>query len=201
MSSGGRTTPSAHPFVRARPSAGLSRFLPGVLWGGNGGSGIGEEDPESISAVALGEVDETGRDVWALTETRLQRWRLLAEGSEQRVSEERIDRIISRAVKVAFAGSAPKDEYEFDLELVDLVTARYVGSFAFSAHSDLACSSEELLTLVSFAGNEDKDVLVRGDHPRRIYVIVRISYTTDSPEVVGISAVPYQSVSLTPIRD
>jgi hypothetical protein len=105
---------------------GLSRFLPGVLWGGVSNAAVVDDDVAAISALSLGEVDETGRDVWALTETNLQRWRLLAEGSEQLISDDRVDEVIGRAVKVAFAGSAPKDDYEFGLELLDVVAIQCV---------------------------------------------------------------------------
>jgi nuclear pore complex protein Nup133 len=135
VSSGGRTTPTAHLFVRERQTAtGLSRFLPGVLWGG-AASSIVDEDVAAISAIALGEVEETGRDVWALTETNLQRWRLLAEGAEQLMSDDRIDEMVGRAIKVALTNSAPKDDYEFGLELLDVATPEYVLPWIARSHA------------------------------------------------------------------
>jgi hypothetical protein len=41
-------------------------------------------------------------------------------------------------------------------------------------------------------------VLARGDHPRRIYVVARVSYANAVAVVAGgVSIVPYQSVSFT----
>jgi nuclear pore complex protein Nup133 len=124
VSSGGKTIPVAHPFARARRSSGFSRFL--LSWSASSDSTTGADGreklaQENIPALTLGALDDDySRDVWVLMATRVQRWRFLADGSEQLVSDEFVDEAISRAVKVAFV-TAPRDDGALDLELLDLV--------------------------------------------------------------------------------
>ena len=51
-----------------------------------------------------------------------------------------------------------------------------------------------MAVLVSFAGQEDDSILDLVNHPRRIYALVHLTYTSGAFAVTATKSVPYQSV-------
>jgi nuclear pore complex protein Nup133 len=114
-SSGGKHHLTLHLFSRPQPSGGLSRFLPSIF----SPSTTAPAQPENIAALALGARAEGGKDVWALLETRLQRWTVSDEGWEELAFDYDIEEGISIAIRNAFP-NAPQEDAALDLELLDL---------------------------------------------------------------------------------
>ena len=67
----------------------------------------------------------TGRVVWAMVDTRLQQWNMSVEGWEELLLEEEIGEQARNAIRDQFP-SAPKEDFELDLELLDLKVQGYV---------------------------------------------------------------------------
>ena len=63
----------------------------------------------------------TGRVIWALVDTRLQQWNMSIESWEELLLEEDLGEQVRNAVWEQFP-SAPREEVELDLELLDLKT-------------------------------------------------------------------------------
>ncbi|EIN07336.1 hypothetical protein PUNSTDRAFT_71669 [Punctularia strigosozonata HHB-11173 SS5] len=170
-SSGGRSTLSAHPF--SRPSSGiLSRLL--------FSSSSPLTEPGTINAICIGERSAAGKDVWALIDTRLQKWNMSDEGWEELLTDEELADIIRPALRDTLGSAAAVgDDARMDLELLDLAIER----------------TGQLVILVSFAGVEDSYVVGQGSSPRRIYAIVRVAYRAGEAKVQKIGAVPYHSTS------
>lgn len=115
-SSGGKHHLSTHVFSRPSSSLSLTRLLPG-FWSTQ------ELQPQrgNVNAVAVCDLarDATGRVVWALADTRLQQWNMSVEGWEELLLEEDIGEQTRAAVREYFP-SAPQEDVELDLELLDL---------------------------------------------------------------------------------
>lgn len=77
-------------------------------------------EPGNIAAVALGTKSNLGTDIWALVESRVQKWNVAAEGWEEFVSQEDIAAAIQPAIQNTLR-SPPK---YLDLELLDLAVDR-----------------------------------------------------------------------------
>ncbi|EGO21494.1 hypothetical protein SERLADRAFT_451525, partial [Serpula lacrymans var. lacrymans S7.9] len=167
-----------HPRVFSRPQASslsLSRLLPN-LWSTAPPSIQSESG--NISAIALGESNSLGKEIWSLVDTRIQKWNMSIEGWEEILLDEELAGIIRPAIRRAFS-SAPADNSTLDLELLDLAVER-LGT---------------LVILVSYAGIEEGNAMDVGSHPRRIYALVRLAFISDIFKVENISSVPYQSTS------
>ncbi|KAH9946079.1 uncharacterized protein BXZ73DRAFT_86275 [Epithele typhae] len=174
-SSGGRYHLSTQAF--GRPSGGslsLTRLLPG-FWS------TPELQPTAgnINAVAVANLARgaTGRIVWALVDTRLQQWNMSVEGWDELLAEEDISEQLRVAVWEHFQ-TAPKDEVELDLELLDLKLQ----------------GSHDMIMLVSFAGREDYSSESES-LPRRIYAVISLKHLPGSFQVLKVRPVPYQSTS------
>ena len=113
--SGGRYHLTSRIFSRPQSSLSLSRFLPS-LWS----SPASQVEPGNIAAVALGTKSNLGTDIWALVESRVQRWNIAAEGWEEFASQEDIAALIQPAIQDTLR-SPPK---YLDLELLDLAVDR-----------------------------------------------------------------------------
>ena len=127
-SSGGKIHLNSHLFSRPSPALTLTNFLPS-LWSAGSTSTI-QPATGNISALALGEVSPTGeREVWALVNTRIQKWKMSVEGWEEVVLDEEVAGLLRGSIRDNF-DSAPMDDSELDLELVDLAvdTEKYVFS-------------------------------------------------------------------------
>ena len=122
--SGGRYHLTSRIFSRPQSSLSLSRFLPS-LWS----SPTTQIEAGNIAAVALGTKSNLGTDIWALVESRVQRWNVAAEGWEEFVSQEDIAAAIQPAIQNTLR-APPK---YLDLELLDLVVDRFDSVFMYLA--------------------------------------------------------------------
>lgn len=189
-STGGKHHVTSHPFSRSTGnSLSLTSLIPG-LW--SSPSGLVPQSGNA-NAVAIGEPSE----VWALVDTRLQKWTMSLEGWEEVIFDEDLAGIIAPAVRDAFY-TAPHDS--LDLELLDLAIERYARLILGldSCVLNSLSSSGKLVILASYAGKDDKTVMDIVE-PRRIYALLRISHGLDSFKIESISSVPYQSVRFHPV--
>ena len=113
--SGGRYHLAFRIFSRPQSSLSLSRFLPS-LWS----SPTSQVEVGNIASVALGTKSNLGTDIWALVESRVQRWNVAAEGWEEFTLQEDIAAVIQPAIQNTLR-SPPK---YLDLELLDLAIDR-----------------------------------------------------------------------------
>ena len=121
-SSGGKIHLNSHLFSRPSPALTLTNFLPS-LWSAGSTSTI-QPTAGNISALALGEVSPTGeKEVWALVNTRIQKWKMSVEGWEEVVLDEEVADLLRGSIRDNF-DSAPADDSELDLELVDLAVEK-----------------------------------------------------------------------------
>ncbi|GBE81938.1 hypothetical protein SCP_0403120 [Sparassis crispa] len=136
-------------------------------------------DAGNINSIALGisNKTESARDVWAVIETRVQKWRMHIEGWEELLLDDDLGDAIRTAIREAFV-SASQPDMDLDLELLDLKLE----------------SPSNLVILVSYAAQED-DEMETLTHPRRIYAIIHVRYGGKSFQVEKAQAVPYQSTA------
>ncbi|KAI0322245.1 Non-repetitive/WGA-negative nucleoporin C-terminal-domain-containing protein [Amylostereum chailletii] len=168
-SSGGKYHITSRLFSRLQPSLSLTRFLPS-LWSTQ------PLQPESgnIAAIALGVQSNIGRDVWAIVDTRIQKWHMATEGWEDLLQEDELLPVIKPAILGNLGQTSSTDAY-LDIELLDMVVE----------------STGRLDILVSHAPfGEDKEM---GHAPRRIYLVLQVTALSDSFEVERLISVPYQS--------
>ncbi|KII88453.1 hypothetical protein PLICRDRAFT_110437 [Plicaturopsis crispa FD-325 SS-3] len=174
-SSGGKHHLATHIFARPAAGLSLSRLIPSLF-------AAAPLEPESgnINAVALGaEQAGAGREIWALVETRVQRWNMSDEGWEELGVDEELADLVRPALRAVFT-NASKDDRTLDLELLDLAID----------------SGGVLIILVSYAGIEEEDGMdIGAAHPRRIYALVKVTCTFDTFAVADVVGVPYQSTS------
>jgi nuclear pore complex protein Nup133 len=74
----------------------------------------------NIAAIALGAKTNRGTEIWALVESRVQKWNVTAEGWEEFVLQEDIVAILRPTIQNTLR--APSDY--LDLELLDLAVDR-----------------------------------------------------------------------------
>jgi nuclear pore complex protein Nup133 len=139
----------------------------------------------NTNAITLGATTATGIDVWALVETRVQKWNMSTEGWEEIVLDQDIGGIIRPVIRETHP-SAPLDDSSLDLELLD---------FAFEKHSLVNANLGRMVILISYAGKEDSMGITTAD-PRRVYALVWVSYSSGAFSVENVSIVPYQSVCI-----
>ena len=163
---------SFHAFSRPQSSLSFSRIFP--LWS----SGT-QTERGYINSVALGNVTPIGREIWVVVDTRIQLWSLRFEGYEELISEEDLCESMREAIQeFTPAGSRRGSGVELDVELLDLVIE----------------SSSKVVLLVSYAGVDDENSMMISNNPRRIYALIRFSYTANAFTAEGVIVVPYQSV-------
>jgi nuclear pore complex protein Nup133 len=68
---------------------------------------------------------EGGQELWALVDSRLQRWDVKLEGWEEIVLEKELISLVRRAMRDTFRHGIERDDAKLDLELVDLATEGY----------------------------------------------------------------------------
>ncbi|KAF8212214.1 hypothetical protein K438DRAFT_1708496 [Mycena galopus ATCC 62051] len=180
-SAGGKHHLTPHAF--SRPSSGLSlaRLIPSFFSPSPSGSQPLTPEVGNISSIALGGQTPTGgRELWALVDTRVQRWEMKSEGWEEPLLDEEIAEVARSALRTAFGPSVEQDNSQLDLELVDI-----------------AIDGEgKLVILVSYAGREELPVMAMDiGGIRRIYALIRLSYLGEVFKVDGVRNVPYQSTS------
>ncbi|TFY77168.1 hypothetical protein EWM64_g6840, partial [Hericium alpestre] len=169
-SSGGKYHLTARMFSRPTSSMSFSRFLPS-LWS----SQILQPESGNITAIALGEHNSVGRDLWALVDSRIQKWNLANEGWEEIVQEEDVASVILPAIKEMLP-NVDQNTY-LDLELLDVAVE----------------ASGQLVFLTSYSGTIEDGGMGVDMTPRRIYALVRVSGSPGFLSVEKIITVPYQS--------
>ncbi|KAH9900978.1 Non-repetitive/WGA-negative nucleoporin C-terminal-domain-containing protein [Cubamyces lactineus] len=174
-SSGGKYHLAVHPFGRPQSALSLSRLLPSFL-------SETEQQPQRgfISAVVAGELARgaAGRNVWALVDLRIQQWDMSVEGWEKLLMEEDIGDQTRAAVREHFP-NAPGSDVELDLELLDLKLQ----------------GSDDMVMLVSWAGQDEEAATEFATNPRRVYAIVYLRHLPGAFTITKVQAVPYQSTS------
>ncbi|KNZ71793.1 Nucleoporin [Termitomyces sp. J132] len=176
VSSGGQRHLSSHVFARPSHSISLSRLLPSIFSSGSATNTFSHS--RNVSAIALGAKTGTGgREIWAIVDTRLQRWTISPEGWEQLSLESDVLAILSAAVRKAFGTRVDADDQKVDLELVDL-----------------AVDGEALAVLVSYAAAEDEmSMVLDGRSVKRVYALAHITSREKVFTVNTVRSVPYQS--------
>lgn len=97
----------------------------------------------NVSALAC-EVETTvGKEIWVLVNTRLQKWIMALEGWEELELDEEMLGNVRSAVRDAFPLASP-DNSKLDLELLDLILARYVEPTEWSCSHLPSCLSIDL---------------------------------------------------------
>jgi nuclear pore complex protein Nup133 len=117
-SAGGKQHIAHFPFSHNQGNGrGLGRLIPG-LWS----SSVGVvPHPGNVNAVAL---SPSTSDLWALVDTRVQKFSMSAEGWEEIIMDEDLAGIVRPAIREKF-NSAPDDDRSMDLELLDLTVEMY----------------------------------------------------------------------------
>ncbi|KAG6866953.1 hypothetical protein C0991_003869 [Blastosporella zonata] len=176
-SSGGKHHLTQHVFARPLPSLSLSRLLPS-FFSSSTTPNIVYGHSRNISAIALGaKTGAGGREVWAVVDTRLQRWSMSPEGWEQLLMEGDLLGILSAAVRKEFGSRVDVDDQKVDLEIVDL-----------------AVDGQALAILVSYAAAEDEmSMALDGRTVRRVYALVHITIPEGTFVANSVRSVPYQS--------
>ena len=131
--------------------------------------------------MALGNATPTGREIWIAVDTRIQLWNLRFEGYEELISDEDLGESIREVIQdFTPATSRRGSGVELDVEFLDVVPE----------------NSSKVVLLVSYAGVDDENSMMVSNNPRRIYALVRLSYTTNSFAIEDAIVVPYQSVGV-----
>jgi nuclear pore complex protein Nup133 len=76
----------------------------------------------NIAAIALGTKTNLGVDIWALVESRVQRWHVAAEGCEELTLQEDVGVVLRQAIQDTLRAPSAY----LDLELLDLAVDRLV---------------------------------------------------------------------------
>jgi nuclear pore complex protein Nup133 len=172
-STGGKYHLTSHAFSRPQSSLSLTRIFP--LWSSNP-----QTERGYVSSVALGNATPAGREIWVAVDTRVQLWSLRFEGYEELISEEDLGESIREAIQEFTPATSRRGSgVELDVELLDIVPESSLG----------------VVLLVSYAGVDDENSMMVSSNPRRIYALIRLSYTTNSFATEDAIVVPYQSVS------
>ncbi|KAK7014839.1 methyltransferase type 11 [Favolaschia claudopus] len=180
-SAGGKHHLTPHAF--SRPSGGLSlaRLIPSFLSSAPTGSQTLTPELGNVSSLAIGgETPTGGRELWALVDTRVQRWELKSEGWEEPHLDEDLADITRSALRTAFGAKVEEDNSRLDLELVDIAVD----------------GEGKLVVLVSYAGREERPIMAMDTGGvRRMYALIRLSYLAEIFRVDGVRNIPYQSTS------
>ncbi|KAH9981165.1 Non-repetitive/WGA-negative nucleoporin C-terminal-domain-containing protein [Lactifluus volemus] len=166
--SGGRHHFTSRLFSRPQSSLSLSRFLPS-LWS----SPTSQAEAGNIAAIALGAKTNLGTEIWALVESRVQKWNVAVEGWEEFMLQEDIAAALLPPIQNTLR--APSDY--LDLELLDLAV-------------DI---SGKLLILTSHGDAGEHEEMSYNSTPRRIYNVAQISMSAGILQVEKLIGVPYQS--------
>ncbi|KAF8892544.1 Non-repetitive/WGA-negative nucleoporin C-terminal-domain-containing protein [Infundibulicybe gibba] len=178
-SAGGKYHLASHAFSRPTPSMSFSRLIPSIFSTSTPSSRVISAEPGNISSITMGAQTSTGgRDIWALVDTRVQRWDMKSEGWEELLIDSEITNNLRIAVRETFGEGVEKDNARLDLELVDLAID----------------SDGGLVILVSYAGTESYLTMDMGG-VRRMYALIRATCLGETFKVDNVKSVPYQSTS------
>lgn len=168
---------SHHAFAKPTSSMSFSRFLPAIF----SPSTASSTEPGNVSGVALAgkKTLSGGHAVWALVDSRLQKWDMKLDGWEDLLFDEDVITLLRSALRARLSG-IEQDNSKLDLELVDLAAGKV----------------DDLYILVSYAGNEAANSALM-DLPamRRLYALIYVSYDANGFNVTHVRAVPYQCTS------
>ncbi|KAI0302174.1 Non-repetitive/WGA-negative nucleoporin C-terminal-domain-containing protein [Russula brevipes] len=166
--SGGRYHLTSRLFARTQSSLSLSRFLPSI-WS----SQAPQAEAGNIAAIALGAKTNLGTDIWALVESRIQKWNVAAEGWEELTLQEDVGVVLRHAIQ----DTLRVPPAYLDLELLDLAVD----------------SSGKLLVLTSHGDTGEHEDMAYSSTPRRTYNVAQISMSSGLLQVEKLIGVPYQS--------
>lgn len=173
-STGGKYHLTSRVFSQPQSPLSLTRIFP--LWSSNA-----QTERGYINSVALGNATSSGREIWVAVDTRIQLWNLRFEGYEELISEEDLGESIREAIQEFTPATSRRGSgVELDVELLDIVLE----------------SSSNVVLLVSYAGTDDENSMMVSNNPRRIYALIRFSYTANAFAAEYVIVVPYQSVSV-----
>lgn len=175
-STAGKQYLTHHAFARPALAISFSRLLPSIF-----STSSSSLESGNVNSVALGpKTLSGGREVWALVDTRLQKWDMKLEGWEDLLLDEDVLNVVRRALRTHLPG-VEGDNSRLDLELVDLAVG----------------NEGDLSVLVSYAASEDENAMAidtRG--VRRLYAIVYVAYIAGTFDVTQVRQIPYQCVSI-----
>ncbi|KAF9265417.1 methyltransferase type 11 [Marasmius fiardii PR-910] len=181
-STGGKYHITSRIFSKPAPQYTLTRLIPSIFSQSSSTSNgqIGLESG-NVSALALGAITvEGGREIWALVDSRVQKWDMKLEGWEEVVFDEDIAEAVRSAVRRTFGDSVEEDDAKLDLELVDLAVD----------------GANKLVVLVSYAGKEQYDIMAMDvGSIKRIYILVQLSLIGSTFKSESVRGIPYQSTS------
>ncbi|KAF7294905.1 Methyltransferase type 11 [Mycena indigotica] len=175
-STGGKHHLTLHAFSRPATGLSLSRLIPFFSPASLHSNRINPELGNINSIVLGGPTPTGGRELWALVETRVQRWEIRPEGWEEPLLDQDISTISRAALRQSLA-NVEDDDARLDLEFVDL-TVDHEG---------------KLTVLVSFAGIEETELM--SVEARRIYALLQLSHLGEVFKVDAVRDVPYQTTS------
>ncbi|KAK7054841.1 hypothetical protein VNI00_003304 [Paramarasmius palmivorus] len=182
-STGGKYHIASHLFSKPSQHLSLSRLIPSIFSSASTTSSTSQInlEPGNVSSIALGATTvEGGREIWALVDSRVQKWDMKLDGWEEVVFDEDIGDTIRDAVRKTFGDAVEKDDAKMDLELVDVAID--------GAH--------KLVVLVSYAAKEQDDIMAMDvGGIRRIYSLVQLSLIGDIFKIESVRGIPYQSTS------
>ncbi|KAK1236521.1 hypothetical protein PQX77_000214 [Marasmius sp. AFHP31] len=182
-STGGKYHIASHLFSKPTPQLSLTRLIPSLFSqsSSNNNNNQINLEPGNVSALALGATTvEGGREIWALVDSRVQKWDMKLEGWEEVLFDEDISDVVRSAVRNAFGDSVEQDDARLDLELVDLAVD----------------GANKLVVLVSYAGKEQSDLMAMDvGNIKRIYALVQLSLIGSTFKTESARGIPYQSTS------
>jgi nuclear pore complex protein Nup133 len=106
-------------FSRPSTSGALARLLPSIFQT-SAATTNPQYEPANVNSVAIGASTDIGTDVWALVDTRIQKWNMSREGWEELVLDEEAVDAIRGKLRSVLGRNVPSDDAKLDLELVDL---------------------------------------------------------------------------------
>ena len=165
----------------------MSRFFPS-LWS----SQASQAEAGNVAAIALGAKTNLGVDIWALVESRVQRWHVAAEGWEELTLQEDVGVVLRQAIQDTLRAPSAY----LDLELLDLAVDRLVPLSYYQRFHQIIIliSSGKLLVLTSHGDTGEHESMTYNSTPRRIYYVAQISMSSGLLQVQKLIGVPYQSV-------
>ncbi|KAF8921233.1 hypothetical protein CPB85DRAFT_1428242 [Mucidula mucida] len=171
---GGKLQLTTHAFARPSSALSLTRIYTSIFAPGSAST---VSEPGNVNAVAVGRsTADGGKDVWALVDTRIQKWELKPEGWEDLLVDEELSALIARILRGKL-NVREQDDARLDLEFLDIAIN----------------NAGMLVLLVSYAGSEDPNAMSI-NATRRFYALLHLRHLgTFNAE--ACHSVPYQSTS------
>lgn len=120
---GGKLQLTTHAFARPSSALSLTRIYTSIFAPGSAST---VSEPGNVNAVAVGRsTADGGKDVWALVDTRIQKWELKPEGWEDLLVDEELSALIARILRGKL-NVREQDDARLDLEFLDIAINKYV---------------------------------------------------------------------------